>query len=882
VRNGDQQSGAPGYRGWRDLLHFPYAPVWLAGLALLAPVYLTGRALFWGTPLLQFGPWWDLAWQTLLSGHLPLWNPLVGMGAPLMANYQSGLFYPPYWLYLLLHALGGVRWMAWGMALMGGIHLAWAGLGMVFLARRLGLNPLAQAVGGLAFGLSGYLVARLGFLSINAAAAWLPWVLLFFTPLQDETAPRRGNFIKLSVCLAFLLLAGHAQTAWYILLLAVVWSAFWAAARGSFLQDVSRTWLGFGLAVILAAGVAAVQLIPTAEYLAESSRAAEVEYDFALNYSFWPWRLLTLLAPSFFGNPVQGDYWGYANYWEDAVYVGLLPLVLAISALIAGLKKPSQATQFPMNKKTGIAGYRRLTWFLFSILGIAFILALGKNTPLFPWLYRHIPTFDMFQAPTRWMIWAEFALALLAAIGVEGWREPQGWGLYWTRLGIMGSVALALGAGLAWILIGAVSPSFIRSVAILGFLGVGVGFLSLYAPPGERTEDEKDSAGADDRALDGLDSLSSGAHMSLHTNQSGLARFRVRLRSHPALKNLIQLAPPAAPKRSADKPYALVPWRWAVTGFVAFDLFLAGWGLNPAGSLDLYGPAPVSESASWNISHLQANHGRLYLADAQEHWLKYTRFLRFDTFDPGEDWLNLRAVMLPNTNILDRVASVSNFDPLTPARYVDWLGMLQQTSRENRIEMLRLMNVQVVETLDRNQPYGVRYQPLAGEWLRWARCARLAETPQQARRWMMDGEVDFQKEVILELGDDVGYILDLGFGQSQVEICPPGLSEEDRPADSLQQWKVIEENPNRLVLNVEAREAGWLVMSDVWYPGWRASVDGDSTPLLRANYLFRAAFVPAGSHQLVLAYHPASFYLGASISLFSIVVLFFLLMRRKG
>jgi len=90
-------------------------------------------------------------------------------------------------------------------------------------------------------------------------------------------------------------------------------------------------------------------------------------------------------------------------------------------------------------------------------------------------------------------------------------------------------------------------------------------------------------------------------------------------------------------------------------------------------------------------------------------------------------------------------------------------------------------------------------------------------------------------------------------------------------------------HPNELVLNYEAQEPGWVVMSDVWYPGWKASLDGISTPLLRANYLFRATYVPAGKHQLIVAYRPASFYTGALISLISLIVFFlFIVIRRKG
>ena len=91
-----------------------------------------------------------------------------------------------------------------------------------------------------------------------------------------------------------------------------------------------------------------------------------------------------------------------------------------------------------------------LTALLWGVFAVALLLGLGDHTPVFPWLYRRIPTFALFQAPTRWLIWGQIALALLAGIGVHAWRRPVGRGLYWTRLGVMGGVAVMLGAGLAW------------------------------------------------------------------------------------------------------------------------------------------------------------------------------------------------------------------------------------------------------------------------------------------------------------------------------------------------------------------------------------------------------------------------------------------------
>ncbi|HJW91908.1 MAG TPA: hypothetical protein VJ436_14835, partial [Anaerolineales bacterium] len=448
--------------------------------------------------MLQFVPWRAWAWETLRAGQLPLWNPLVGMGAPLVANYQSGLFYPPNWLYFGLAALGGTPALAWGQGWLAAAHLAWAGIGMALLVRRLGLGRFSQTIGGLAFGLSGYLVGRVGFLSINAAAAWTPWILLTLTPGPLLVGEKRGgeeggetriSFLLLAVCAGMLLLAGHAQTAWYTLVLAAAWSAglVWIGSAHSQgwqarLLGIARAWLRLGAGVSAGALLAAVQLLPTAEYWLQSQRASAVDIDLAMTYSFWPWRLLTFFAPGLFGSPVSGDYRAYGNYWEDAVYLGLLPVILAVaavfSAAIAALRQRKGASP-----TWQIGTRRRLAGFLAGLILAALILALGKNTPVFPWLYHHAPTFALFQAPTRFMLWAVFGLALLAALGAQAWQRPQGRALYWTRLGTAGAVAVALGAGLAWWAIGRmpseVNPASIRALAAVGGFGLAAGALAL-------------------------------------------------------------------------------------------------------------------------------------------------------------------------------------------------------------------------------------------------------------------------------------------------------------------------------------------------------------------------------------------------------------------
>jgi uncharacterized membrane protein (UPF0136 family) len=157
---------------------------------LFAPIYLSSKAMFWGTPATQFVPWREIAWEIFKDGQIPLWNPLLGMGAPLLANYQSAIFYIPNWIFFILDEIGGIGALAWVQAPLVAAHLAWAGLGMAYLARKIGLSIRSQIISGLAFGLSGYLVSRAGFQSLNSAVVWLPWIIGVSTVLVGKLNSR--------------------------------------------------------------------------------------------------------------------------------------------------------------------------------------------------------------------------------------------------------------------------------------------------------------------------------------------------------------------------------------------------------------------------------------------------------------------------------------------------------------------------------------------------------------------------------------------------------------------------------------------------------------------------------------------------------------------
>ena len=67
------------------------------------------------------------------------------------------------------------------------------------------------------------------------------------------------------------------------------------------------------------------------------------------------------------------------------------------------------------------------------------------------------------------------------------------------------------------------------------------------------------------------------------------------------------------------------------------------------------------------------------------------------------------------------------------------------------------------------------------------------------------------------------------------------------------------DSPDRLEMTVDCPQGGYLVLTDTFFPGWQATVDGKSAEILRANYLFRAVPVDAGQHKVVFTYRPLSF-----------------------
>jgi hypothetical protein len=111
--------------------------------------------------------------------------------------------------------------------------------------------------------------------------------------------------------------------------------------------------------------------------------------------------------------------------------------------------------------------------------------------------------------------------------------------------------------------------------------------------------------------------------------------------------------------------------------------------------------------------------------------------------------------------------------------------------------------------------------------------------------------------------------------------------EADRITLQIYRPAVIKEySPNRAEIEVNADAPGWLVLTDLWYPGWECALDDQATTMYRANFLFRAVRVPAGRHHVRFTFAPRSYTRGKLISGVAVAILVVLsllaVLRRWG
>jgi len=396
-----------------DLPMTPRRRFWLAESAVIAALTLLPLLFWWrlwtpnpadraaipkGDFSSQYYPLQLFAAREIAAGRLPLWDPYINAGQPGLADIQTGFFYPFNLLpNLLLAALG---W-PFGLGMLTAqviFHFCLAALFTYlfvrYLARRSGARPpaarFAGAVASLTFTYGGYLTSfPVQQLTILETAVWLPLILLLLTLVVDARPRMRLVYgVAASLALACALLAGHPQTAMYVVYAAFAYAVFLV---GALCPRPQRRQLAGRLLLIFLSGaaLAAVQLIPTLQFIARSTRA-EMGYR-AVSWGFPLAEIGHLLYPGYFGGSPQ--------------YVGILSPILAAAALF-------------------LARARRQVAFWLGLGGLAFLLSFGGHTFFYSVAYLLFPGFAAVRDQERIIYLFGFAVGVLAGYGALTLVQP--------------------------------------------------------------------------------------------------------------------------------------------------------------------------------------------------------------------------------------------------------------------------------------------------------------------------------------------------------------------------------------------------------------------------------------------------------------------------
>ena len=786
----------------------------------------------------QFYPWRLFAAQSLRNGILPLWNPYQFCGTPFVANSQSAVFYPPNLLFALFPTMRA-------FAVSAAFHLTLCGWFTYLLLRRLNCGEGAALLGGTVFAFSAWQIQWLQLPTFLATSCWIPLIFSFIheifhrkqktenrkqkqdaglqTPHTAQGLANSDNPVLFSVfCFLFsaiglMLLAGHLQIAFYGLMAAGLWAIGLSLAAAK-RDGMSIAGAGLGkcaAALVLGLMLAAPQILPALELSRVSHRAGPVTsagYTAYTEYALNPSQLVTLGLPNFYGNDYapRNQFWGYYhkdigggveigirhNAAEIACYVGILPLLLAIFALVRGLQKK----RFD----------RRILFFGLLAL-MALLMALG--TPIDALLYFGVPGFGQSGSPARVLVLWAFASAILAAFGLDALlkeapttREKQ------------------ITAGIA-ILLFAVA----LSVAIPQFI-MPLQRMLMPTLPDVFSNVTQDWIRI---AMMAVGAVLVFAHAS---------------RPHP------QPLPPQAGEGSLNfssvkiargSGEALTPLpRLRGQGLgvgagglllVIIDLFWFGIPVNPTSAPENVYPITPG------VKLLQSQIGHERIFPVNQAWSLYR---------------SPPAVLPPNGAMVFGLHDVQGYDSLLTRQYKEFAN---QFARPNRAGV-KDASPSEVGNMVFFQNSNASLTPLTA--------AKFALTP-------ATGDAAFQS---LREGTPPGF--PLYDAPNEMAIYPLSAA---RPRAALvvngatvgaAEWR--EDGPTRVTLKTAAPTTATLVLADQFYPGWKATVDGNPATIYRAPDapIYRAVSLSAEPHTVAFRYEPASVRLGIYLAGFACLLIF--------
>ena len=333
-------------------------------------------------------------------GSYPLWNQYSYCGIPYLGALAGPMFFPTSALYFMMPLERAIGWSIFLMMVAGGLFA-------YFWIRELGLSRTAGAFCSVSWAFTGLSASTLHGGHDGRAFTLLMMPLVFFFLERAINRRKLVYFLLMGLAVALQIFSPHTQMMYYSSLAVSAYFLY----RLISLKNSGESWsgliklaAGFTVGFVIAVGIAAIQFWPVYVNKGLSHRQSGTGlgfegWDHATQFSMHPIELLTLIIPGFMGELSGGAYWGPENFKLHSEYLGMLPLIFAIGALI-----------WRRNSKV---------WFFVGLTLFAFFFSFGGYTPFFKLPYYLLPMVKDFRAPNMMFFVAGFSLLTIAGYGLD-------------------------------------------------------------------------------------------------------------------------------------------------------------------------------------------------------------------------------------------------------------------------------------------------------------------------------------------------------------------------------------------------------------------------------------------------------------------------------
>lgn len=771
--------------------------------------------------------------------QLPLWNPYQGCGTPLAAQYSTRVYFP---YQILENAFPNT---VWDYFLLGRLVIG-AFFTFLFL-RSLGLRGVISFLGGVFYMFSGSLVWFVNNEQLMNSAMSLPIAAFFVEKLAARGAKTHIAISAFAIGLA--LLAGQPESAAYILLFLAVYYGVRVFAGRGMVRSFAKRYLKFAIAVFLGAGLAAIVIVPFLELASSSYHCHPAGGAMGSTEGIVPAGFfIGTLVPYLFELPTHYRYFPHNGIWDYlGGYCGVLAAYLTAMGFFLRRKAPSC----------------RLFLF-FSLFSFGLLLKNFGFPPLV--LIGRLPLLDQSWSP-RWasFVWT-FSLACAAAVALQmitdnGVKKKAAWlavaafvcavfiyyycAPLWTADGLFRELLKVDDA-----------RQFLALIPLRFLIGVMAGVVF------------------------------AGAAAYLLWRYEGKGELPFALCALSIGELLIWI-----PKGLG------YPWREAkiisLTILVVAAAFsLARRKILPAAAIAV---AAIVISVVMDIRSPNGLPRRRDIFAAPD----FVKFLHAQYEKEGYyRFMQGERILMPNFASAFRVFDVGYINSLSPFHYQHYVDHCLLAGAHEAItdrlwftgipDIFKPVRRTAYEEFADNEIYysflGVKYLLAPKDAslrlpLVYDREIRIYENPScfprayvvnrfKRVRWQEEAQL-----MIKQLSNEVGYTAFV-----EKAIPPPFNGADTRPPSA--EIRIVDYQPNSVTIDVETEKAGMLVLTDLFYPGWKAFVDGRPVEIFKVNGLMRGVLIDESRHTVRFFYSPASFKAGLLITSLSALSCIFLALAR--